>query len=331
MTIRRLAVAAAAFAQLSLLGAPAFAEIVVLVNGNRMDVKSYEIQERVVIVTTWEDQVQSFPVAWVDIEATKDVGHQPTAADGIPPQRLDNARRLLEAYGVRSGVSGFFEQLIIEIRSMKAQVSKPTYDVVRGSFRSAFDGDRIFDVIVADFARQADDALLDRWSRWLSMPEIAPIVAMENAELTDTDEMDKSRYLAELYSNPGAAYRTELVNRIDEALHASQTGLEIAVALADSIQGSARLVLQNPPTEQSPELLRERFWDSVHKASVDSLLFSYRDASDEELANYLAYWEGDDGRRIAEMTMTSIVAGARYGSEMAVRNVGSAVSATPEN
>jgi hypothetical protein len=296
-----------------------------------MDVKSYEIQSQVVIVTTWEDQVQSFPVAWVDIEATKSVGHQPAVGDGISPQRLANARRLLETYGIRSGVSGLFEQLVVEIRSIKPQVSKPTYDVVRGSFRSAFDADRLFDVVVADFASQADDGLLDRWSRWLSLPETAAIVAMETAELTDTDEMDKSRYLAELYSNPGAAYRTELVTRIDGALHASQVGLEIAVALAQSLQSASRFVLPNPPTEQNADQLRARFWSSVHKASVDSSLFSYRNASDEELANYLAFWEGEDGRRIAEIAMLSIIAGAQYGAEMAVRNVGSAVNATPEN
>ncbi len=328
MTIRRLAGATAALVLLCSLAHAT--EIVVLVNGNRMDVKSYEIQSRVVIVTTWEDQVQSFPVAWVDIEATKNVSHQPTAGDGISPERLAHARRLLAAYGVRAGVSGWFEQLVGEIRSIKPQVSKPTYDVVRGAFRSAYNGDRIFDVVIADFATQANDELLDRWSSWMSRPEIVQILAMENAELTDTDEMDKSRYLAEFYSTPGSSGRTELVTRIDSALYASQIGLEIAVSLAESLQGAARLVLPNPRAEQNVDQLRQRFWPSVHKASVDSLLFSYRTASDEQLASYLAFWESDDGRRIAELTMTSIVAGARYGSEMAVRNVDAAVGGSIE-
>lgn len=327
MTNRGLALAIVAFIGLTHM---ANAEIVVLVNGNRMDVKSYDIQSSVVIVTTWDGKVQSFPIAWIDVEATKNVSHQYDPTAGIPPARLQQSRVLLEQYGVRLGVSTLFDQLEVEIRSMRSIIGRPNYEVVQGAFRSAYDGDRIFDVVVADFAKHVDDALLDRWSQWMSLPTTERIVAMENAELSDDDEIDKSRYLAELYSDPTTEYRRDLVERLDQAVHASRAGLEIAVALSISVRDSGRLVLPNPPPYRDDEQLRERVWPAVRKATRDNLLFTYRWASNEELEAYVAYWESSDGQLIANELAAALGTGAQYGAEMAVHNVAAGTGGTLE-
>ena len=175
-----------------------------------------------------------------------------------------------------------------------------------------------------------DDALLDVWSRWMSLPETERIMAMENAELRNDDEFDKSRYLAELYANPETRGRRELVSRLDKATRASEAGFEIVAALSDSLHQSTRLVVPNPPPEQDIEQFREKLWPSVYKATIDSLLFSYRTASDQELESYLAFWESEDGRRVAELSTGALVAGVQYGAEMAVRNVAAGTGASVE-
>jgi len=325
MNIRGLALALAACFGLAQL---AHAEIVVLINGNRMDVKSYDIQTNVVVVTTWDDKVQSFPITWVDIEATKSVSHQYDPSQGIPPERLRQAEILLDSFGVRDGVASLFGELEGEIRSLRAGTTRPTYDVVRGAFRNAYDGGRLFDVVVADFAREADDALLDRWSRWMSRPETQRILAMENAEPGDDDDSDKSRYLAELYSNPEMTYRQELIARLDRALRASEAALEVAATLAGSLQDTRLLVLASPPPHQSVEQIRERLWPLVHDATTDTLLFTYRTATNDELNTYIGFWESDDGRRIAELTLQALASGAQYGAEMAVHSVAEGTGGT---
>lgn len=330
MNIRGLALVAATVASLSGFSQLAHAEIVVLINGNRMDVKSYDIQTTVVVVTTWDGKVQSFPITWVDVEATKNVSHQYDPTEGIPAARLQQARILLDGYGVRTGVAGFFAQLEVEVRSLQAGTTRPTYDVVRGSFRNAYDGGRIFDVVVADFARGADDALLARWSQWMNRPETQRILSMENAEAGDDDAVDQPRYLAELYSNPESTYRQELIARLDNAVHASETGLEIATTLAGSLQDTRHLVLANPPPHRSVEQIRDRLWPLVHKASIDSLLFTYRAATDEDLLTYISFWESEDGVRIAELTTLALISGAEYGAEMAVHSVAAGTGGTLE-
>ena len=57
---------------------------------------------------------------------------------------------------------------------------------------------------------------------------------------------------------------------------------------------------------------------------------SYRTASGEELESYLAFWESEDGRRIAELSTGALAAGAQYGAEMAVRNVAAGTGASVE-
>ena len=60
MKTRGLAIAVAVAAFVGFCQLVHATEIVVLIDGNRMDVKSYEIQTRVVVVTTWDGKVQSF-------------------------------------------------------------------------------------------------------------------------------------------------------------------------------------------------------------------------------------------------------------------------------
>jgi len=151
------------------------------------------------------------------------------------------------------------------------------------------------------------------------------MVQMENAEPGDDDAIEKTRYLSALYADRNARHRRELVARLDHAVRASETGIETVTILTDALQDTVHLVLENPPAEEEFDDIRTRVQVKARRATLDSLLFSYRNATDEEIQRYLSYWESPDGQRVAGITMSAITAGARFGSKMAVENIAAAM------
>ena len=309
----------------ALAATPSNADIVVLVNGTRMDVKSYEIRDNIVVVTTWDDKVQSFPRAWIDLEQTKAVSRRYDPEDGLDSGQLAKSRALLQAYGVRDAVSGLYEELEVEIRSFQSRIPRTTYDVLRASFRSAFDGERLFDVTAAEFTKNADDQLMDRWQRWLDQPSTQKILAMEKNADEDDGGIEKARYTAEINATPAGRERRKMIERLDRAMHASETGVEMVTTLVMTLQNGARMTIESPPRMSSEEEVRSRVSRSVRKAIHDSMLYGYRAASHDELTRYLAFWESRDGARIAGLSMDAILASIEYGSEMVTHNLRAAM------
>jgi len=290
-----------------------------------MDVKTYEIQGQLVVVTTWDEKAQSFPISWIDLESTEAANHRMDRLQGTSQEKTEKAARVLASFGVRDAVSELRGQLDLEIRTLQGRVSRNVYEMVRGAFRSGFDGDRLFEVVAAEFSRRSDDRLVEEWARWLRQPETQHMVQMENAEPGDDDAIEKTRYLSALYADRNARHRRELVARLDHAVRASETGIETVTILTDALQDTVHLVLENPPAEEEFDDIRTRVQVKARRATLDSLLFSYRNATDEEIQRYLSYWESPDGQRVAGITMSAITAGARFGSKMAVENIAAAM------
>ena len=287
-------------------------QTLVLRDGRRVEVKHYEVRDRMVVLTTPDGHLRSIPVTWVDVQATP----------GWPENaRRQHARTLLSDYGVRNGVSRLSVEIDAELRSIRSLVSHELYDALRSSYRNAFAGDRVFDDVVHAFAAEIDDETLATWSRWMTQPDTRRLLAMEAADPTDADDTEKLRYLAAIYQPPVARERIALIARIDRAVHASDTGLAVVVSVSDSLQNGARLALEDPPALKTAEELRVRLRQSVRRATRDSLLYSYRSATDEELEHYLAFWESDAGRRIAASTARALAAAAERAAHRAVTKI----------
>lgn len=60
------------------------------------------------------------------------------------------------------------------------------------------------------------------------------------------------------------------------------------------------------------------------------MLFTYREASNDQLTDYIEFWESEDGHRIAELTLQSLASGAQYGADMAVHAVAEGTGGTLE-
>ena len=60
-------------------------EVLVLADGNRMSVASYDVQGTVVVIRTLEGKLRSFPLSYVDLEASR-------GAEAAPDRRQSVAQ-----------------------------------------------------------------------------------------------------------------------------------------------------------------------------------------------------------------------------------------------
>ena len=74
---------ALAFTCLSCLALTAFGDVVVFVDGTRMEVKRYEVKGAMVVLTTVDGKLRSVPSTYVNLEATERANRSSTSTAGL--------------------------------------------------------------------------------------------------------------------------------------------------------------------------------------------------------------------------------------------------------
>ena len=297
-------------------------DIVVLTTGERMDVASYEIQEHAVVVKTWDGRLRALPRAYVDLTATEAANAGAKPEQEIAPARLARARQLCEDYGVRNAVSNYYEALDGQIQKLRGHVAIRDYDQLRAQFRSAFDEDRIFDAVVASFAENANADLLAAWSEFLATPLAKRMVTMENTELEGESVDEARRYYNRLQANARVyKKRVDLVNRLDAARKSTESGIEVVLHLVEAYYEAAKKVFPDQNITFDAEAMRRTLLPTMKQANLQGSILLFRQASDDDLDKYIAYWSSRDGKRVVSLMNAAIESGARKASTVAMEMV----------
>jgi hypothetical protein len=296
------------------------AEVVVLTSGERMDVKSYEIQQHVVVVTTWDGRHRALPIAYVDVPATEAANAHTELADRIAPERLEKARQACEAFGILGSVALYRDVLSQQVEKRRGNMSIATFDEIRAAFRNAFDDERTFDAVAAHLARNATVELLDEWNAWLHTPFARRMVAMESAVIEGPATAEAQRYYIKLSKNREAyARRAALMGRLDDARSSTKSGVEVVLYLIEAFFEAGRRIFPDEEITFDAEDLRRTLTPLMRENNVDGMIVLFRDASDDELEQYIAYWSTAEGKRIADFLNAALQAGARQGSDVAMQ------------
>lgn len=295
-------------------------DIVVLSSGERMDVESYEIQKSVVVVKTWDGRLRALPIAYVDVDATQSANNEASPTDKIAPARLDKARQACDKYGIQASVADYRAVLDQQIQKLRGQMSLAAFDQIRAAFRNAFDDERSFDAVVAHFAHNANIELLDEWNAWLETPFSQRMVAMDGARLEGLEVNEARRYYTELESDRDAyTRRLELVAGLDNARHSTESGIEVVLYLIEAFFEAGRQIYPDEEIEYDAAELRRTLTPRLRETRLKSMIVLFRNASDEELERYTAYWESVEGQRISDLVNAALEAGAMQGSDVAMQ------------
>jgi hypothetical protein len=286
-------------------------EVIHFVNGSRMEVEHYEIRGGVVVITTVEGKLRSFPRSYINFDLRQQPRHaiepQPAA---LPDERRDKARRALELFGANRLLLQLRQQLFRDLAAVGGATPRQAYALV--------DTERVFEVAAGLFADQVEDRYLEAWLDWLDSPLGLRILEMERSCWTEEAAEERAVFAKRLKQQPADGYRVELMERLDKVVGATETSLEMYLAMAKAIEETFGRSVTDPPTSEV-EAFRERYISRVREATRTGMLLTYQSTCDDDLWGYLTYWETGMGRRLTKLARAALLAGVRSAGQSAKR------------
>jgi hypothetical protein len=160
-----------------------------------------------------------------------------------------------------------------------------------------FAAEALYARIRLEFERSVDGAKLAKALEWYDSPLGRRITGLELAALVSNGEPD-----ADLYAESTSLRRVTLLERLDAGGAASETTVDITMAIVRSLTRAFQPVLpavarlSRSQLEAELTQTRNRALEQIRRACMVTMLFAYRELSDGELDQYVQFVESEAGQ-----------------------------------
>ena len=225
------------------------------------------------------------------------------------------------------------EQMRAQLEARKEEMKEPVYWRVQEAMATAFSVERLSASVTDSFARHGNPERLQQAIEWLKSPLALRMVGMEEAAASPDAEEALRAYINQLGSQPPAPERVALARRISAATGAPGTAMKLMSAM---VEGMARaldaaegggIASQDEAKRAIAQLEGQR--QMIEQGILIKLLFTYRDATDQELTDLAAFWESELGAWLNQATVDAFVAALGDSSEEMARQLAPLINANP--
>lgn len=160
-------------------------------------------------------------------------------------------------------------------------------------------------LMVEAFQRDFDYARMEAALAWLRSPLSRRMVSLEVSANTPAAQGELQRFAGSLGAQPPGGERLSLVQRLDRASRGTETALAIVSAMTRGLAGAVAPTLPTSRRPKPGELeridreIRVQYGAPIEEALTVRMLFAYREVGEDELAEYVRYWESEGGRQMA--------------------------------
>ena len=292
----------------------ASAESIFLADGGAFEVRRYEVHDDVVVFVTPDGKLRSVPRAYVDLDATRQMSHFALSeTDRLPASdaMVAEAVKLIELRRLTDEIATSAQGVARAIR----HASFPP-DVLAVATSKGFRADRLYEVAEHAFRSNTSRSQLSAALVWLR----SPLARRKGVLGTGASRETRESFRAAIMEKPPSRARLELVQRLDVASGTSEAAVEIQAAMMGSLLEG--LKTPSSAAEMVVEQARPQFAAKARARIQMSLLYTYKDVSDEELAENLLYLESENGRWLSHVVLKSLFAAM----EDAVRRTGATIA-----
>jgi hypothetical protein len=212
----------------------------------------------------------------------------------------DSLDELLQRSGLRiqlqSLTAGIRAQFLRAHRKQSGQ-DRLTIDRI---VSERFSANALYTRIKGEFERNAEAGRVEQALAWYDSPLGKRITGQELAALVATGGAD-AEAVADLEQNRPSARRVDLLTRLDASGGASETTVDITVAIVRSLTRAFQPELPSVATLTQGQLdqhiarARNRTLEDMRRTCLVSMLLAYRELSDGELDQYVRFIESEAG------------------------------------
>ncbi len=187
-----------------------------------------------------------------------------------------------------------FDQAVDADNRLKA-LPRGVIEQMRASIAAVYDPRNIKRTILRECQAKLNIDDLNTVLAWLDSPIGHKITRLEEAASSPDALAEMQRYALSLKDAPPTPERLDILQQLDTAVKATETGVEVAFNTQIAV---AMAVVASLPAEQQPnhaqltatlEQQRPQIRDMVRNQTLISLLYTYQKVSDAELSEYIAF------------------------------------------
>jgi hypothetical protein len=221
----------------------------------------------------------------------------------FPADSRDDKNPLVQELFAKSGLDQLIERLPMIVQQGLHQAfaqdenlkkfPAQTFQEIMDAAASAYESQKLGNIMLRSFAGKMDDAEIRSVIRWLDSPTGAKCTDLEKQSLTAEGFQELSRFAEEIQKKPPRPERLNLIGELDRATKATATSVEIFI---NSNLAVATAVTLSLPQENSMLLSEFKKKLETSKGAIEnalqeqtrvSLLYTYRSLSDSEIKEYI--------------------------------------------
>jgi hypothetical protein len=267
------------------------------------------------------------PPAPVRPAATKPVAPKPQSPADIAKAQDKLIEDVQAATGLKQQLAQLPQRLMAGVSQAGKQQKKApaaTLQAINDAMSASFTAEGFQSQVTNDLKKNFDQKRMQALLKEFSTPTAKNMVEMERAAQSP-EELAK-------FSHSAAATKPEreaLVKRIDAASRASDLAVETAFvsmkALSSGIAGEG--TPKAAAMDKSIEKQRDAQTQKIRDATLLGLAYSYKDASDADLAKYAALYETEDAKWFYGLVYAALVEEVKNASTEAGERIAALKSA----
>ncbi|OGL07949.1 MAG: hypothetical protein A3F92_02335 [Candidatus Rokubacteria bacterium RIFCSPLOWO2_12_FULL_71_22] len=242
---------------------------------------------------------------WVDDDGVvnySDRAPQPRAASPTRHSR-EAIDELLSLSGLRRQAVAITARIRAEFHQQHGRLTPQDLERAERITAARMRTDAVYGLIADGVGKRADAAKMAAALAWFRSSPGRRITEREVAFSRSGDvEQEIARYVGRLEGSPPGRERVALLQRLDAAGRASETSLDVSLAVVRSLASTlephlpAERRLGPRQLESRLRAAREEALGQVRRLSFLAMLFVYRDVSDGDLEAYARFAESEAGQ-----------------------------------
>ncbi len=229
---------------------------------------------------------------------------------------------LMAASGLRQQLSQLPDKLLAGVRQSgkpQTKASPAVIKTIETAVTESFTAQGFHDRVSASLKKNFDEKRVQALLKDYSTPTAKRMIELQQAPASQAEFAQFARSAAATRPTPERAGR---IKRIDAATRASNLAIDIAlssmkgVALGGGGAGKAAAV------DKAIEKQRASATNTIRNATLLNLAFSYRNASDDELDAYAAFYETEDSKWLTGIVYTAVLEEVQSDSAQAGERIG---------
>jgi len=229
----------------------------------------------------------------------------------------DSPEEMLAKYIKLSGIENALTSLPEQLEALSAQrlmtsknpeTDKKTTELLKQSF----DAERAKSELSRFVSTNMNDSLLRDLLKWYESPLAQKIVDEEINSSGADKQANLLRYLASLQENPPPQERITLIQEVESTTQLSELTTNITIEV---MKGMFKTINMSMPKESQVELasvdkdindLRPMLKEEFRKQMILTSYYSYRNITNDELKEYIAFYKTAAGQKEVEITGSAL-------------------------